>query len=66
MPVFKTPESDPNFVVDRSLIAEYAAPEDLDRDLREAGVVKMESPTGEGCRLVFPMARRRAWRSCSR
>ena len=54
VPVFKTPESDPNFVVDHSLIAEYAAPENLDRDLHEAGVVKMESPTGEGCRLVFP------------
>jgi len=57
VPVFKTIESDPNFVVDQSLIAEYAAPENLDRDLHEAGVVKMESLTGEGCRLVFPMAR---------
>lgn len=57
VPVFKTPESDPNFVVDRSLIAEYAAPADPDRDLHDAGVVKMASPTGEGCRLVFPMAR---------
>ena len=57
VPVFKTSESDPNFVVDPSLIAEYTEPDDLDRDLHEAGVVKMESPTGEGCRLVFPMAR---------
>jgi hypothetical protein len=57
VPVFKTPESDPNFVVDRSLIAEYAAPENPDRDLHDAGVIKTESPTGEGFRLVFPMAR---------
>ena len=57
VPVFRTPESDPDFVVDRSLIADYAAPEDPDRDLRDAGVVKMESPAGEGVRFVFPMAR---------
>jgi hypothetical protein len=57
VPVFKTPASDPNFVVDRSLIAEYAAPEDPERDLRDAGLVKMELPSGEGFRLVFPMAR---------
>lgn len=57
VPVFKTPESDPNFVVDRSVIAEYTAPEDPDRDLREAGVLKTESPDCEGFRLVFPMAR---------
>ncbi len=57
VPVFKTSQSDPNFVVDRSLIAEYAAPEDPDRDLRDAGVVRAESSTGEGCRLVFPMVR---------
>jgi hypothetical protein len=57
VPVFKTEESDPNFVVDRSLIAEYAAPEDPDRDLRDAGVLKTDSPSGEGIRFVFPMAR---------
>lgn len=57
VPVFKTPESDPNFVVDRSLIAEYVAPDNPERDLREAGLLKTESPTGEGIRLVFPMAR---------
>ncbi len=28
VPVFKTPESDPHFVVDRDLVAKYAAPED--------------------------------------
>ena len=57
VPVFKTAESDPNFVVDRSLIAEYTAPESSDRDLHEAGLRKVPSPTGEGFRLVFPMAR---------
>ena len=57
VPVFKTPESDPNFVVDRSLIAQYVAPEDPDRDLHDAGVIKTQSPSGEGFRLVFPMGR---------
>jgi hypothetical protein len=57
VPVFETPESDPNFVVDESLIADYAAPADPDRDLRAAGVIKTESPSGEGFRLIFPMAR---------
>jgi hypothetical protein len=57
VPVFKTPESDPRFVVDRSLIAQNAAPEDPQRDLRDAGVVKIASPAGDSCRFVFPMAR---------
>ncbi len=57
MPVFKTPESDPRFVVDRSLIAKYIAPENPERDLREAGVAKIFSPRGEGRQFVFPMAR---------
>jgi hypothetical protein len=57
VPVFKTPESDPHFVVDRNLLAKYIAPENPDRDLRDAGVVKTSSPTGDGCRFVFPMAR---------
>ncbi len=57
VPVFKTPASDPNFVVDRSLIAQYVAPEDPDRDLHDAGVIKTQSPSGEGFRLVFPMGR---------
>ncbi len=57
VPVFKTPESDPNFVVDRSLIAPYVAPENPERDLRDAGLVRTESPSGEGFRLVFPMGR---------
>lgn len=57
LPVFKTPESDPNFAIDRSAIAEYAAPENLEEDLRLADVIQTPSLTGEGCRLVFPMAR---------
>jgi len=57
VPVFKTAASDPNFVVDPSLIAKYTAPENDDRDLREAGLRKEPSYTGEGFRLVFPMAR---------
>ncbi len=56
VPVFKTPESDPKFVVDRSLIAKYAAPEDPERDLAEAGLRKDLSPSGD-FRLIFPMAR---------
>jgi hypothetical protein len=57
VPVFKTSESDPNFVVDRSVIAEYAAPENPERDFHDAGVIKTESPSGEGFRLIFPMGR---------
>lgn len=57
VPVFKTVASDPHFVIDRNLIAKYAAPEDADGDLREAGVVKRLSPSGEGWEFVFPMAR---------
>ena len=59
VPVFKTADSDPNFVVDRRPIADYAAPETPDADLREAGVVKLEHPAGDGCRLLFPMGRAR-------
>jgi hypothetical protein len=57
VPVFKTAESDPNFVADQSLIAKYTAPEDPERDLRDAGVLKTTTPTGDGWRFVFPMAR---------
>ncbi len=57
MPVFKTPESDPNFKVDRSLISQYEAAETADRIFRDAGLVKTQSPSGAGFRLVFPMAR---------
>ena len=57
VPVFKTPQSDPSFVVDRGLIAEYTAPENPERELSAGGVVKTASPTGDGCRFVFPMAR---------
>ena len=57
VPVFKTPQSDPNFVLDRSPVAKYVAPENPEQDVRDAGVVKTESPAGDGCRLVFPMAR---------
>jgi hypothetical protein len=57
VPVFKTPESNPNFVVDHSLIAQYASPETPDRVFNEAGLIKTDSPSGEGFRLVFPMAR---------
>lgn len=56
VPVFKTPASDPKFVVDRSLIAQYAAPENPERDLAEAGLRKDISPSGD-FRLVFSMAR---------
>lgn len=57
VPVFKTPASDPNFVVDTSLIAKYVAPENPERDLREAGVLETLSPTGKSRLFVFPMAR---------
>jgi hypothetical protein len=57
VPVFKTAESDPNFVPDTAAIAEYAAPADPDRELREAGVLKTVSPFGDGCQFTFPLGR---------
>jgi hypothetical protein len=57
VPVFKTPQSDPHFVVDSDLASKYIAAEDPQRDLRDAGVVKTPSPTGDGYQFVFPMAR---------
>ena len=57
VPVFKTPQSDPHFVVDPELAAKYIAPENPQRDLRDAGVVKTPSPNGDGYKFVFPMAR---------
>ena len=58
VPVFKTSESDPQFVVDRSLIAKYTVPEDPQCDLHDAGVIKTPSLGGDGWQFVFPMARR--------
>ena len=57
VPVFKTPQSDPHFVVDRNLVGEYSAPETPEHDLHDAGVAGMASPSGDGWRFVFPMAR---------
>lgn len=57
VPVFKTAASDPDFVLDQNAIADFALSEDLDRDLRAAGVLKTLSATGAGYRFVFPMCR---------
>lgn len=57
VPIFNTAESDPDFVVDESLIARYVAPEDPERDLRDAGIRRTVSPNGDGTRFIFPMAR---------
>lgn len=57
IPVFITEQSDPEFVPDDSAFAQYAAPADPERDLREAGVLKTASPTGEGCRFDISMCR---------
>ncbi|MGD0897698.1 MAG: DUF3592 domain-containing protein [Thermoguttaceae bacterium] len=57
VPVFKTPQSDPHFAIDRDLVAKYTAAEGPECDLLDAGVRKTTSLTGEGCRFVFPMAR---------
>ena len=53
VPVFKTPQSDPHFAIDRDLIAKYSAPVNPQRDLRDAGVVRMPSPSG-GSTTHFP------------
>ena len=57
VPVFKTTDSDPDFVVDRGLVAKYTASDNPNRDLRDAGVVKRPSFGGDGWQFVFPMAR---------
>lgn len=56
VPIFKTAQSDPDFVVDQSLIEKYTTPEDPERDLREARVRRTISSNGED-RFIFPMAR---------
>jgi hypothetical protein len=57
VPVFKTPESDPSFVPDRSAIANYEVAADPAKELAEAGVLKAVSPSGDGHRFEFPMCR---------
>lgn len=57
VPVFKTPDSRPDFKLDESLIADYVAAPNPDLDLARAGVVKTVSPAGAGTRYTFPMAR---------
>jgi hypothetical protein len=60
VPVFKTPESQPDFKLDERLLAEYVAAPSRDMVLRGAGIVKEPLP-GEGVRLVFPALRN--WKS---
>jgi hypothetical protein len=57
VPIFKTPQSDPNFQPDPNALSEYLAPPDPQAQLREAGVRREPSPTGEGWRFVFPLGR---------
>jgi len=57
VPVFKTAQSDPNFVPGKSAMPEYVGAPPPERELREAGVRKTASPDGEGVRFVFPMFR---------
>jgi hypothetical protein len=52
VPVFKTPESDPNFVLDDSAIAEYLAPAD-DKHFATQGIQIIELP-GERLQIYFP------------
>ena len=64
VPVFQTPQSDPNFTPDAAALAQYAAPADPDRELREAGVIKTVSPSGEGSLFIFPAGRNLANAVC--
>ncbi|MGA2795944.1 MAG: DUF3592 domain-containing protein [Thermoguttaceae bacterium] len=57
VPVFKTAESNANFVADSSVMAEYALPPNPERDLHDAGVYRQPSPSGEGFKFTFPMGR---------
>jgi hypothetical protein len=57
VPVFKTAQSDPHFAADPKLMAEYTAPANPERELRDAHVVRGPSPSGEGYEFIFPMGR---------
>jgi hypothetical protein len=57
VPVFETPQSDPDFKIDKSLIEPYLAPEDDERDLHEAGVRRTTSLNGDAQQFLFPMGR---------
>jgi hypothetical protein len=57
VPVFKTAESNANFVADSSVMAEYVLAPNPERDLHDAGVVREPSPSGEGFKFTFPMGR---------
>ncbi|MGD9128765.1 MAG: hypothetical protein PVH19_15420, partial [Planctomycetia bacterium] len=58
VPVFKTPQSDPDFEIDESLVAQYMPSSDDDGDLREAGILRTPLANGKGQRFLFPMGRR--------
>jgi hypothetical protein len=60
VPVFKTAESQPDFKLDASPLAAYAAPVDPEAQLQAAGVIRTVAPDGSA-RYVFPMARQ--WRA---
>ncbi|MEN6557732.1 MAG: DUF3592 domain-containing protein [Thermoguttaceae bacterium] len=57
VPVFRTSESSPNFQMDAHLLDGHVAPVDSEAEWNRSGVRKTLSPTGEGCRLAFPMMR---------
>jgi hypothetical protein len=57
VPVFKTPESDPNFASDLGAMAEYAAPRPTEGKFLTAGIVETTLPSGDGRRFVFPLGR---------
>lgn len=60
VPVFRTAESRPDFHLDESALAPYAAPVDPQRELAKAGAIKTVAPDGSA-RYVFP--RGRPWRA---
>jgi hypothetical protein len=62
VPVFKTPDSRPDFQLDESLAAEFSSPPDPDAVLREDRILR-EPLTGGGVRLMFPS--NRTWKTAA-
>ena len=57
VPVFQTPESNPNFKLADDAMAGYEAPQDSEEFLRRAGVIRTTTPNGDGQRFIFPATR---------
>lgn len=58
VPIFKTPESQPDFRLDEKLLDEFSRDPEPNRLLADAGIL-LEHTSGRGIRLIFSAARNR-------